>query len=270
VVFTPLLLLLLRRRIVFQAAMKFSLVLALCVAAFAGPWLIRNHAHFGQWNLASRGGEALYTRAMMNDMSRREYAVALMLYSHYPLNGIFRRALGLSRDDVQNDIAVQRVSDGMNPLVEPNDLQAEMAGRPEDTITFYRRGRAEHVKLAYQMGAAGVAHPEYASDSVLIKRGLAMIAENPLNHLAYTLLWLWGDVFFTFPPLMCALALALWRRDAELLIYVLPSFGLVMFYALVSFYVPRYGLPAYPPAVAAGAILACAWLLSRANRSCAG
>jgi 4-amino-4-deoxy-L-arabinose transferase-like glycosyltransferase len=248
------------------ASLRLAAVFTAVFVAVVTPWMYRNHGALGVFNITSRGGEVLYTRAAMNQMTGEEFLGSLSIWAPYPINGALRRMIGFSREELRNGERLQRLADWPDFKLGDADLAAEIAGRPEDAFTFYRQVRAERVKLTRQFAAAGHPHPGYAADQELQGRAIALIAAHPFRHLALTGTWLWGDVFFTFPPLAVALFYAVRRRNLRLALALLPAFGMVMFYALVSFYAPRYGLPAYPAAVCATAVLA-SLLYTRYRRS---
>jgi hypothetical protein len=56
------------------------------------------------------------------------------------------------------------------------------------------------------------------------------------------------------------------RRKLQLALLTLPALGIVLFYALVSFFTPRYSLPAVPLALCAAAALSVT-LFGRFRRS---
>ena len=62
-------------------------------------------------------------------------------------------------------------------------------------------------------------------------------------------LFLWRGAFFVAIVLITTLVLGLNRRRVDWLVAVLPAAGLVAFYALLSHFIPRYGVPMTPIAV---------------------
>jgi len=86
-------------------------------------------------------------------------------------------------------------------------------------------------------------------DDVLQSRVLKIIAEHPFRHLALIIPFLWRGAVFAFPVLAVMLGYSLWRRRYDLCTFALPTFGMVMFYALLTHFISRYGEPAAPVAV---------------------
>ena len=83
-----------------------------------------------------------------------------------------------------------------------------------------------------------------------------MIADDPARHLATTPLFLWRGAFFPLPVLLAALVYALWRRDYALGVFVLPGLGTIMFFGLLTHFLPRYSAPVLPMAVVTVVVLA--------------
>lgn len=235
-------------------------VLLLAFALPVAPWMARNHAHFGQWSLASRGGEAIYTRALTNLMPADEYFGEMMQRAPWPLNGVLRRVLGYSREELSDEgTALLAIRDQIPPALAARDLEASLAGKPDETLTYYRRGRAEHNRLTLQLAARGDAAAEYTSDGLLVRAGVHEILAHPVRHLAYVPLWIWSCTFFVFPALAVGLVCALRRRDTFRVVLLLPAMGLLLFYALTCFVWVRYSNPVYALGVVAVALLVHDW-----------
>ena len=130
------------------------------------------------------------------------------------------------------------------------------AGRPEAAISYYYQGRAEWEKEKMAFRAAGSPNPELAADQQLTRRALAMIERDPLAHVALILPMLWRGALLTFPIFLVVLIAAIRSRNAWQLAFAMPAFGLIMFYACVSNFEERYGIPAVPIAM----ILGSCWL----------
>jgi hypothetical protein len=126
-------------------------------------------------------------------------------------------------------------------------------------VSYFYRGIAELIRLERQFAAAGVAHPGLAADDALMRRALAYMRAHPLENLVMTLPFLWRSAMLTFPILVAALGWALWRHDDRLLMFCVPAFGCVMFYALLSHAEPRYGLAPLPVAIVAAIALGRTW-----------
>ncbi len=219
------------------------------------PWILRNQAAFGAPMISTRGGEVLYTRAVMNGMTPQEYAGLWMVYSPYPLNGAIRRLLGYSREDLQNGVYLRAIQEFEASAWAQEDLAGEKAGDPEKAITYYRKSRAHRVRLNELAMARGERFPQIAADRELQAEALEIIKSHPFQHLALTFPFLYRGALFILPPLLIAFIYGLRKRQYELAWFVLPPLGLVAFYALLSYFTPRYGLPIYPIAVCAAVIM---------------
>jgi hypothetical protein len=191
----------------------------------------------------------------MNEMTWEEYRGSFFVWGPYPVAGALRRILGISREDLENGVRLQRLWEDSLSKWASADLTAEAAGRPEDARTFYRQAGAERNKLIQEFTATGDPEPGLTTDHVLGKRGMHMIATHPLRHLAHAISNLWRGAFYLFPLFLIAIIYAWRRRNLELALLALPPFAMVLFYGLVSPFLPRYALPAYPMAVCIAVVL---------------
>lgn len=239
------LLALLMHRPVRMAAMQAALLAVLTVLVVL-PWMARNYTSIGYFGLSERGGEVLFDRAVIDQMSRDEYVGAYYFFAPYPLNGALRRLLGYSNQDVMKGGRLQRLNMGRGSDFYDQDIAAETAGRPENAVTYeHRAGAFRHQRIA-QLRAAGVAFPEQTVDGELQARAVAIIRQHPFEHLALIPMYLWEGAFFSFPALVFILFHALRRRKYELAATVLPLLASLLFYAACAHLEPRYGIPNYP------------------------
>jgi 4-amino-4-deoxy-L-arabinose transferase-like glycosyltransferase len=244
-----------RRQIPVIPLIRLAIVLVMAFFVVVAPWMYRNYLSLGTFSITSRGGEALYNRALLNQMTVEEYFGSLSLWAPYPLNGALRRILGISREDLENGVRLQRLGESADSKWAKADFAAELAGRPEDAHTFYRQVGAERVKLINEFRAAGHPEPELAADGVLRERAMQMISRHPLRHLANTFSNLWRGAFFSLPLLLIAMAYAWRHKHLELLMLIVPAVAMILFYGAVSAFTPRYALPAYPLAICSGVVL---------------
>lgn len=236
--------------------------IALLVAGFAVvvvPWMVRNQIQLDRFAIIDRGGEVLYQRATKNRMTAVEIRGTFYHWAPLELRGVMRRVLGFTREDIERGGRLQRLNRAENSSFAASDRAAEIAGRPEAAISYYRQVRAELVRLTREAEVRGQARPEQAAQQVMQQRAFAMLGEQPLRHLAMTIPFLYRGAFFAFPLLVCALLVGLRQRQPQLLLFALPAFGMVMFYGLFSHFIGRYGLPMYPVAVAAFVAAATGW-----------
>jgi hypothetical protein len=251
-----------------MVAMQHSSVLCAAFAMVLAPWIFRNYTTFGTLSIAGRGGETLYTRGVMDQMmTMDEYIGGYYYWAPYPLNGALRRILGYSRSDTYRvGGRLQHLNNSPGSEFAAEDFAAREAGEPQNTFTYYFQCSAEHVRLTREMKARGDADPVVSSDRLLMARGFTLMFAHPWKHAALTPLLLWRSAFFTFPALAAAFAWSLRRRKLQLALLTLPALGMVSFYALFSFFTPRYSLPAAPLALCAAAAL-CVTLLGRLRPS---
>jgi len=228
--------------------------LAVAFAVAVVPWMARNYFTLGDFQLSERGGIVLLVRAMKNEMTADEYKGAWYVWAPERLRPMIGAGLEFSERDLQRGGRLQRLNRTAQADFHDDDVAAELAGAPEKAISFYRKARAERVKLA-RLAEPDAASPTTNVEAALTERALTMIAENPARHLATTPLFLWRGAFFAFPMLTMALLYALWRREFALGVLALPAFGLVLFYALFSHFIGRYSVPASPVAVACLVVL---------------
>lgn len=60
-------------------------------------------------------------------------------------------------------------------------------------------------------------------------------------HIALAVPLIWRGALITFPLMLITLIYALRTRRSDLLIFGLPAFALILFYAMTSHFVERYG-----------------------------
>jgi hypothetical protein len=244
-----------------REAVRQAAVVAALVAVIVLPWMLRNYLALDYFAVALRGGDAVYNRAVMDQMTRDEYVGSIYVWAPYPLGGVFRRLLGYSRSDQNEGGRVQRLNESNTSSFAARDQAAEDAGRARDTFTYYRQARADAISLTRQFAADGSANPLKAADLEMRRRALTMIGQHPWRHVALTLTLLWRGAYFNFVPLAAAFIYAVKRRNKALQLIVLPSLGLVLFYALLATLEPRYSMPTYPIVVCL--LVACANQLIR-------
>jgi hypothetical protein len=223
------------------------------VAAFAAvvlPWMVRNYVAFGSFQIAERGGFVLYIRAVKDRMSSEEVRGSFYVWAPQRLRPLVGAALGFSPRDLQRGGRLQRLNRFHDSDFYQDDVEAELAGEPERAISLYRRSQAERVRISRQMGEWGIRR-----DEVLKKRALTMIRERPVRHFAMTIPFLWRGALVIFPLFVLTIAYAIRTRRDDIGVFVLPAFGLVMFYATLSHFIPRYGVQTVPVAVVSGLVL---------------
>jgi hypothetical protein len=178
------------------------------------------------------------------------------------LQFVVGRLLGFSSTDLLLGGRLQRLNRSNSSTFAQRERAAVQAGKPENVISYFRKAAAEHRKVELQYATSGHPSPSAAADRDMQQRAVTLIKSHPLQHLAMTIPCLWRGALFSFPLLLGALALGLWNRNHRLVLFVLPALGLVMFYALLSHFILRYGKPVMPVTlVSAIAIASILWEL---------
>ena len=236
---------------------------ALIVAGTAiviSPWMVRNQIHFGSPQIADRGGLVLLTRAIKNQMTPEEYVGAFYVYVPYVLREPVGLVTGFKNEDVHAGGRLERLRRRAN--IE-NDEPAADEGRLEDVISYYYRAKAMRTPILAELNAAGHPNALAEADAILQKKAIEMIKADPWKHLAMTLPFMFRGAIFMFPFFSLMLIYAWRRRDAALAAYILPSYGLIWFYALVSHFILRYADPSAPIVAVCAVVLLHQWLEKR-------
>jgi hypothetical protein len=233
-------------------------VLTVAFAVVITPWMLRNYSQFGTFNIATRGGIVLMLRAVKDQMTPREYLGSFYVWAPRPLRAPVGLILGYRNKDLQRGGALQRLNRSSSNFSE-DDKRANREGRPEDAISYYRKAQAEHVKVARELAAAGHPSPETEADKIIQQRALQMIKDHAGRHLALTVPFLWRGATFAFPLLVFTFIVGLRKHRSELALFAYPAFGLVMFYALLTHFIPRYGSPTLPVAIVGACLVYWAW-----------
>ncbi len=230
--------------------LRSSLLLTFGVVLFVGPWMARNYVHFDALSMNSRGGQVLLTRAVKNNMTAEEYRGAWFAYAPRPLRWISGKLAGFDKSDLEAGGRLQRLM----RFVSERDRPAIAAGRPGEAVSYYARVSAMYTELA-KARAAGDVVGSLDVDQRLKQRALDMIIADPLKHVAAVPLFLWRGAPYTFAILLACALYACGRRAWWLLAYIAPAMGLVMFYAVLTHFIPRYAEPMVPIAAVCCAIL---------------
>jgi hypothetical protein len=225
-----------------RPALRDVTCLIFAFAAIVGPWMYRNHAQVGTFRITQRAGESLFERSLEDQMSKQEYVGAIYVWAPV-LQRQLGAWLGFSAHDLVRGGRLERLDDRSDSTLSQEDLAFENIGAPEKTVTFYRRARAEREKLEHGFEVVGGAHPDVEADAVLQTTALATFAEHPWRHLVLSPLFLWRGGLQTMLILLAVLLFAFWRRRYDLVLFALPTFGMVVSYALFSPFFPRYDLP---------------------------
>jgi hypothetical protein len=148
-------------------------------------------------------------------------------------------------------------SDGASFL--QGDIDAQKQGRPQDVLSFYRRARAQRVKVSMDLKQAGHPAVEDAADAFLRTTALEMIVQHPFRHMLATVPLAWrgmwcfyGGGIFT---MLCAAAYGsfvficlygLARKRCDIIVLLALPFFLIAFNAFFTNNLPRFNAPAIP------------------------
>ncbi len=198
-------------------------------------WMDRNHDITGRYQFTdSRGGIALSTRVVFNDMDLTDYLAAFTYWT---------RGAG----------------DGWAEKLFPADVVKPFGWYEEDG--YYLRGQLGFGKRVTQLiNSEGLSYAD-ANDRAEQELKDAILSR-PVKHLATTLpliyRGIWIDEFaaITFPAFVVLLAVALRRRNGLLIAVLLPSLFSLLFYAAFSLNLARYQMTALPGFAIAFAYLA--------------
>jgi 4-amino-4-deoxy-L-arabinose transferase-like glycosyltransferase len=241
-----------------------GLLLLVGFVIVVAPWMYRNYVYFDTFSIARRGGGVLSIRVMKDQMTLEEYVGSFYVWAPHGLQPLVGAILGFSPDDLERGGRLQRLNRRPTSNFEAEDDRWEAAGRPDRVVSYYRKARAASVQLKHELRARG--EDPARSDAILQERSLQYICEHPWRHLALTIPFLWRGALFTFPVLALTLWQAVRRRNWARARFALPAFGLVMFYALLSHFIPRYGAPVFPLVIICVAALLKDLLDSRGSR----
>ena len=243
------------------------IILAGTFAIVVAPWMARNFQAFGRPLISDRGGFVLYTRALMNQVTPIEYRGTFYVWARPLLQPYVGSMLGFSPRDLDPGGRLERLGGGV-PGTALYDLgrAAEIAGRPENTVTFYHRARAERIRLEREFKRNHDPISDVSADGILQKEGIRLIKGDVWANLAMAVPLLWRSALFIFPALAFALGYGLWVKRYTLALFILPSFATLSFYALATQFEPRPASIAHATAVVSTVTLLHALWLWRHDR----
>ncbi len=256
-----------------SGAMNYA-TMALAMFVVVAPWMLNNYAKNGHLTISQRGGVILMIRAYNNQMTAEEAQGAFYAWAPVPLKNLIGSTLGFSRDDLSKGGRLQRLNIHGNQAFVKEDWAAEIAGRPEDALTFYTAGRAEGVKLQRELKADGVESSREQVDMLLRAKAVSMILTDPINHLRMTPLFFWRGLWTRGPSnppqflvyvlmvsgFFVAMLAGLILRRPLILACTLPTAGATFFFALFTQFHPRFS-DILIPVMEASAVAACVFVL---------
>lgn len=220
------------------------------------PWMIRNYRHFGDFEITQRAGEVLLVRAYKDQMTRDEFVGAFYVYSPSPVRAWLGPLMGFSPRDLQPGGRLQRLV-----RFQPGDQEAVNRGDPTAAVSYYARMVANINVLRWQCRDAGDPDPYRCAGLGLKKKALALIRADLPRHVVMSIPFMWRGIWcfnhlnssfaaianlLGFAMTLAMPIVALAKRRANLLIFVLPTLGSIAFHALMTHYIWRYAIPTVP------------------------
>jgi hypothetical protein len=244
------------------------IMLAGTFAIVVAPWIARNFQAFGRPLISDRGGFVLYTRALMNQVTPIEYRGSFYVWARPRLQPYVGSMLGFSPRDLGPGGRLERLGGGVpGTAVYDHGRAAEIAGRPENTVSFYHRARAERIRLEREFKRNHDPISDVSADGMLQREGMRLIKGDVWANLAMVVPLLWRSAPLIFPALAFALGYGIWVKRYTLALFILPSFATLSFYALATQFEPRPASIAHATAVVSTVtVLHALWLWRHRGR----
>ncbi len=223
-----------------------AVALTVAFAVVVVPWMYRNYVQLGSFAISDRGGGVLTIRTTLNEMTSDEIRGALYSWGPGRLQPLLGQLTGFSQADLEYGGRLQRLNRSESSSFANDDITAMNMGNPELVVSYYRRAGAEIVQLKLELEARGHPFPGQEARKIMQQRALSSIVDNPMRHLLMSGLFMWRGAPIAFPIILVALCFALKARHEMLGFFLLPAFGTAAFYALLSHFIPRYGVPIGP------------------------
>lgn len=188
-------------------------------------WMDRNHDITGRYQFTdSRGGIALSTRVVFNDMGLTDYLAAFTYWT---------RGAG----------------DGWAEKLFPEEVVKPFGWYEEDG--YYLRGQLGFGKRVNELIQSEDISRQEATDRTEQELKDAILSR-PIKHIVTTLpliyrgIWIDEFAVITFPAFIALLVFAIRRRNGLLIAVLLPSLFSIVFYAAFSLNLARYQMTALP------------------------
>ena len=204
-------------------------------------WMYRNHVQTGYWQIAERAGSVLLYRAYIDEMTPQETLGAFVVWSEPHLGRLLSRYTGFTHVDLQAGGRLQRLAESFSDESQERELSAENSGRPQDALSWYRRGRAVYEAHLAECIREGYSYPTAEADLRTRNEAIHLIAQTPVKHAALMPLLMWRGAPLTFAILAVTFAYAWRRARLDVLMFVSAAGALAIFYSAVSHFTPRYG-----------------------------
>ncbi|GAA6143116.1 hypothetical protein [Hydrogenophaga sp. 5NK40-0174] len=233
------------------------------------PWTLRNHLAMDTWEVSSgRAGYVMFKRALMDQMSDDEYALGWSVFGSYTYRRLVSgTSLAVKRGDRQLGGRLQRLNPGPSDF-QTIDKRSIAQGRPEQSLTFYRKPAALYQRLYRDLEQAGVQRPDLAADRIMKAEALRFFVTHPVLHLKLTPYIFWRGVWTIRPPawamqpvgrigidllnllgmtaLVAWFVRSFWRSDVQGLLWSGLPVLMMLNHALLTQGLPRFNLPVIP------------------------
>ncbi len=246
----------------------------LAFALVITPWIVRNQVQLNSTEVsAGRSGYVMFKRSLMDQMNPTEFRLGFDLYGPDAYRAWVKDTPWgmVLPDDGMKGGRLQR----MNPYksdFQEEDNRSIALGRPDLSLTFYRKPAALYQQLRQSLADARVPHPELVADRIMQRQALAGMLSHPLDHARVSLLLFWRgfwwaprhipgpvpgapDLHMGFnqwvnllagAALFAALGVALLKRHAAwLAVSALPAVTMLI-HATLTHGLPRFSVPAVP------------------------
>jgi hypothetical protein len=247
------------------------------LAAFAlvvTPWMLRNQHELGTTELSSgRAGYVMFKRALMDRMSDAEFRLGFDLYGPQ----IYKDAVagtGLAirlPEDMERGGRLQWLNPYLSSF-QAEDNQAIYAGRPDLSLTYYRKAAAVYRQVKRILVQGGHPRPDLTADQIMKSVAMQTMLEHPVDHLKVSLLLFWRGFWWAphnldrvFPVAMhidsrwgeafnalagvslfaAFVGFVLRRNTAGVALTALPVVMIAM-HTLLTQNLPRFTIPAIP------------------------
>jgi hypothetical protein len=204
-------------------------------------WMYRNHLQTGYWQIAERAGSVILYRAYIDEMTPQETLGAFVVWSEPHVGRVLSRYTGFTYADLQPGGRLQRLSEKFAGENQERELSAENSGRPDDALSWYRKGRAVYEAHLAECIREGYSYPSAEADLRTRNEAVHLIVQTPVKHAALMPLLMWRGAPMTFAILVVTFTYA-WRcARFDVLMFVSAAGALALFYSAVSHFTPRYG-----------------------------
>lgn len=248
-----------------QESARCTVLVAAAFAVVVMPWIARNAYYFDEPSVALRGGRVLYYRALINDMPPDTYRAAFYVWSPAPVRKLLAYAFGFSSADLQKGGSGQWLNRSKSSNFHLEDTRAKDAGKPENTLTYIYKLRAEYIKRLRDFQKQKVPSASLAAANSMQRDGVNAIKDRPLSHikamlpLAWQAMWVSNLPYWLAPLIAFALPAlffsGVFRRRPDAVAFALVPMGFYTSYLATSHMLPRYIEPLVPIMIVAAVTL---------------